>query len=425
MDKTGTAPVADLETLDQVERWLKEPERTRAQIVIFAARAALRAVPALAGELDSIEDGGKKRAALILPVFRAMAAPWVARVYPTQGAERFAHAAAAARAAATDATAAAHATAHATYAAARAAATDATDATTAAAHAAAAARAAATDAAAAAATDATTAAAHATDATTAAAIKDANRLAHGTAPDELAREPLWHGTAPPWARDLWSRLRAELDQADEDWDVWIAWYERRLAGAPLGLPLERAWLQLTDDDWNQGPAHANRKLKDIVARHTPPPQQRPGMQWVERGDKIVAVSEADESDRAAADRPIVTQMHAAVQQKAKNCASLLNSIDESLGWSGFDEAFSLFQSAIEGETSQVAGRVGTLYSATISLGTFLEFDNDLRQRPQDFKNVQPLDPTNAESSSISSARPRRGCASSPLPLRSTMKPASC
>ena len=59
-------------------------------------------------------------------------------------------------------------------------------------------------------------------------------------------------------------MRAALLTADEDWDVWTGWYERRLAGAPLGLPLERAWLQLSDDDWNQGPAHANRKLKEVI-----------------------------------------------------------------------------------------------------------------------------------------------------------------
>jgi hypothetical protein len=125
---------------------------------------------------------------------------------------------------------------------------------------------------------------------------------------------------------------------------------------------------------------------------TPPPQQRPGVQWVEHGDKLVIASEADATDLAAAEKPIVRQLHAAVRQKVERLAPLLNSIDESLGWSGFDEALDLFRTAVEGETAQVAERVGVLYSATISLGTFLEFDNDLRQRPQDFKNVQPLDP---------------------------------
>ena len=116
------------------------------------------------------------------------------------------------------------------------------------------------------------------------------------------------------------------------------------------------------------------------------------MQWIERGDKLVIVSETDATDLAVAERPVVRQLHESVRQKAENCAFLLNSIDESVGWSGFDEAFDLFRSVIEGETAEVAEQVGTLYSATISLGTFLEFDNDLRQRPQDFKNVQPFDP---------------------------------
>ena len=62
----------------------------------------------------------------------------------------------------------------------------------------------------------------------------------------------WHRDRD-WARDLWRSLGNLLLAVEEDWDVWINWYERRLAGAPLGLPLERAWLNLTEEDWKQGP----------------------------------------------------------------------------------------------------------------------------------------------------------------------------
>jgi len=55
--------------------------------------------------------------------------------------------------------------------------------------------------------------------------------------------------------------------ADEDREVWIDWYECRHAGAPLDLSLERAWLQLTDDDWKKGPARANNKLKQSIKQH--------------------------------------------------------------------------------------------------------------------------------------------------------------
>ena len=66
---------------------------------------------------------------------------------------------------------------------------------------------------------------------------------------------------------MWSGLRAALDQADEDWDVWIAVVRGTSRGAPRwACPLERAWLQLTDEDWEKGPAHANRRLKEEIER---------------------------------------------------------------------------------------------------------------------------------------------------------------
>lgn len=93
------ARVAEFKTLKDVEYWLKRPARRREEILVFAARAALRAVPALASELATKRDRRKMRAALVLPVFRAMGAPWVAARYPTQGPELRAAATAATRAA--------------------------------------------------------------------------------------------------------------------------------------------------------------------------------------------------------------------------------------------------------------------------------------------------------------------------------------
>ena len=380
--------MAELETLKDVERWLKEPGRRREEIIIFAARAVLRAVPALGRELRSSWGRQEMRAALVLPVFRSMAAPWVAARYPAPDAA-FRAAADAAFAARGYAAAAGAGIAHAAADAARAATGDAAAASTAADLA---------KFAAGVATDSMATSAYGSEplkpdpTVFVTDIEDANFLRDGMPPGILASLGLWHGHEPYWTGMLWSRLRKELHDADEGWDVWIDWYERRLAGASLGLPLERAWLDLTDDDWEQGPAHANRRLKKIIARRMPPPQQRPGVQWVEHGDKLVIASEADATDLAAAEKPLVRQLHAAVRQKVERLAPLLNSIDESLGWSGFDEAFDLFRAAVEGETAQVSERIGMLYSATISLGTFLEFDNELHQKPQDFKNVQPLDP---------------------------------
>ncbi|MEM7669501.1 MAG: hypothetical protein AAF317_10180, partial [Pseudomonadota bacterium] len=60
--------------------WLKT--RPREEIVLFAARVALRALPAL-----ELYDRGEAPAALILPCLRAVAAPWLAGTWPSQSAE--------------------------------------------------------------------------------------------------------------------------------------------------------------------------------------------------------------------------------------------------------------------------------------------------------------------------------------------------
>ncbi len=94
---------------EDLKRWLEN--RPREDAMAIAARAALRVLPLLVQALDN--DAEARRAAVVLPVFRATAAPWVAAVGPTQGAEVRKAAAAAAAAAAhaiADATADAAAT---------------------------------------------------------------------------------------------------------------------------------------------------------------------------------------------------------------------------------------------------------------------------------------------------------------------------
>lgn len=256
--------MADLKTLDDVERWLKEPGRAPDQIVVLARRAALRAVPALTMSLPAPEARREARLHYVLACFRAAAASWAFTEYPIAGAEI----------AAASAVAAANTIRppEGVYDVARA--------TAAAARASTAAKANGLDKAADLAIAAIVAAANAvrgadahiannafgdTRADTAlfAAVKDANLMRDWTAPDDIVKSPLWHDV-PVWAQGRWSDFCKLLVAAREDWDVWIKWYEQRLQGAPLGLPLERALLELSDDEWEQGPAHVNRRLKEIT-----------------------------------------------------------------------------------------------------------------------------------------------------------------
>lgn len=99
----------------------------------------------------------------------------------------------------------------------------------------------------------------------------------GTAAAELSHLPLWWGGAPAWVADRWKSLKSELHaRPAEHWDEWIDWYEARLRGEPGNEEEEIARiLEVTEEEWAAGPAVANKKIKDIVARFRSAPKALP------------------------------------------------------------------------------------------------------------------------------------------------------
>lgn len=73
--------------------------------------------------------------------------------------------------------------------------------------------------------------------------------------------PLWNQRNGHLAKKRWDMLRAHLLAAGEDWDVWVDWYERRLAGGAPDLSLEWRYVDIDDALWNQGPAVVNAEIK--------------------------------------------------------------------------------------------------------------------------------------------------------------------
>jgi hypothetical protein len=258
--------MVDFSERDEVKRWLdaiKPAERRREVAVVIAARAALRVAPLT---YKPVRQSKKRRdaafSAIVLPVFRATALPWVAAVNAPHGNElRLAANAANAAANAADAYAAASAAADA----------DAADAAYAAANAAAAAAAAAANAADAdAAAYAAAFAAAANAAAAAANAADAAWIDAGRPAAQLARAPLWLEGAPGWADRAWQDLRSAMLASHEDWRVWTDWYEARLLGNltwPVNEALEVARALIDDDTWKQGPRAVNAEIGRIIAEH--------------------------------------------------------------------------------------------------------------------------------------------------------------
>lgn len=85
----------------------------------------------------------------------------------------------------------------------------------------------------------------------------------------LSEEALWLGGTPVWASRQWADFRDRLPQ-EEGWEVWIGWYESRLAGRRLDAKLETDLLNVASEDWSQGPAHINAILAELNKSRSDP-----------------------------------------------------------------------------------------------------------------------------------------------------------
>ena len=83
--------------------------------------------------------------------------------------------------------------------------------------------------------------------------------------------PLWLSGAPDWAVASWSKLRAALPP-DENWQVWLDWYEERLAGRTRGEAHELVFASVPLAEWDKGPAAANAWIKQHLPKQPEFPQ---------------------------------------------------------------------------------------------------------------------------------------------------------
>jgi hypothetical protein len=91
----------------------------------------------------------------------------------------------------------------------------------------------------------------------------------------LADSPVWPCGLPPWAEESWIDLGTALPK-DEDWQVWIDWYDERVRGGSRGEEYELVFASVPQEKWDTGPAAANAWIK----ANLPPRGNAPG-QWPE------------------------------------------------------------------------------------------------------------------------------------------------
>ena len=117
----------------------------------------------------------------------------------------------------------------------------------------------------------------------------------------LLADPLWPVPQTEVFPRRWQVLQAELVARNEDWDVWINWYERRLDGQPTDFDLPpdadealvgKIALQ-GNNFWNREPALVNADIKAWLEEATPKPppsipsHQPASVKPVWRQDKLI------------------------------------------------------------------------------------------------------------------------------------------
>ena len=79
----------------------------------------------------------------------------------------------------------------------------------------------------------------------------------------LSGMPLWLGGVPTWVSDEWENFTDELPD-NENWFVWIEWYQARLAGHHEEKEIEAKRVAIPEVDWEQGPAHVNSIVGKLI-----------------------------------------------------------------------------------------------------------------------------------------------------------------
>src|SRR3954454_12067058 len=82
-----------------------------------------------------------------------------------------------------------------------------------------------------------------------------------------ASQRLWLTRIPTWTETAWNRLKGQLLNLDQNWEVWTEWYEDRLHGQPANESLELARAIIPDEIWHRGPAAVNARIRELIADH--------------------------------------------------------------------------------------------------------------------------------------------------------------
>jgi hypothetical protein len=149
---------------------------------------------------------------------------------------------------------------------------------------------------------------------------------------DVAGTPLWPGQVPASIVEAWARSKAVLLAANEGWEVWINWYEDRLAGRAADSELEVARATLPDDIWEKGPNAVNAEIRRLIAEssaiRTMPeqaiPQQGAGAHFTFGPGGLIALALLPEVDAVGNNLVRIRDLLPLVRHCADDLAGHLN-----------------------------------------------------------------------------------------------------
>ena len=88
-------------------------------------------------------------------------------------------------------------------------------------------------------------------------------------PASVMEEALWLHGIPIWAGRRWADFKEQLPE-NEEWRVWTDWYERRLVGRSTNEMLEFERVMIPNDEWKRGPGHVNAIIAKLMSDQADP-----------------------------------------------------------------------------------------------------------------------------------------------------------
>ena len=86
---------------------------------------------------------------------------------------------------------------------------------------------------------------------------------------DISSRALWLDDLPVWLGRKWTGFKDELPE-NEGWNVWMDWYEARLTGESSDGRMEFASVTIPQEDWAQGPTHANEIIAELIKTQPDP-----------------------------------------------------------------------------------------------------------------------------------------------------------